>query len=185
MESFYIELNEMSHKKPRIIKLWIIGAAVLVVLLVLSFVFFASKGYRVVWLLLAAAIYLGIYIYYAYITYNAKMYIQADEFALEYKFGLISRTVNTYMWDTVSKVRLGPAYLAFYKRTGKERWLASAGCHTPRWSRLKIKFARYASTRESPARRPISPRLRNRLPASNGMVPLPSCCFCWRNYWVC
>jgi Ca2+/Na+ antiporter len=121
MESFYIELNEMSHKKPRIIKLWIIGAAVLVVLLVLSFVFFASKGYRVVWLLLAAAIYLGIYIYYAYITYNAKMYIQADEFALEYKFGLISRTVNTYMWDTVSKVRLGPAYLAFYKRTGKRK----------------------------------------------------------------
>lgn len=121
MESFYIELNEMSHKKPRIIKLWIIGAAVLIVLLVLSFIFFASKGYRVVWLLLAAAIYLGIYIYYAYITYTAKMYIQADEFALEYKFGLISRTVNTYMWDTVSKVRLGPAYLAFYKRTGKRK----------------------------------------------------------------
>lgn len=121
MESFYIELNEMSHKKPRIIKLWIIGAAVLVLLMVLSFVFFAGKGYRVVWLLLAAAIYLGIYIYYAYITYTAKMYIQADEFALEYKFGLISRTVNTFMWDTVSKVRLGPAYLAFYKRTGKRK----------------------------------------------------------------
>ncbi|MGE0078842.1 MAG: hypothetical protein AB7S48_13365 [Bacteroidales bacterium] len=121
MESFFIDLNEMAHKKSKLYKVWAFGALMFVVFGVGSSMLLKDKFGGAMWPVIVMAVYLLLYIYYAWTTYNAKLYVQADEYAVEFSFGMIKRTAEIIIWDTVTKVKLGPTYVAFFKRTGKRK----------------------------------------------------------------
>jgi hypothetical protein len=120
MDSFYIDLNEMTNKKPRIIRLWLIGAVVFALLFVVSFVILSNRNHEVKWYYVAGIVYLGLYIYFAWSAYNNKLYIQSDNFALEYKFGLLARSTKSIMWATIVKIKVGPTYISFFKKSGRK-----------------------------------------------------------------
>lgn len=121
MESFYIDLNEMTNKKAKLFRILIIGAIIFIVLAVLS-IFLMGEEYKSAEVpFIIMGVYFLLYIYYAWYTSKAKLYIQADEYAVEYSFGMIKRTSEIIIWDTIVKVKLGPTYVAFFKRTGKRK----------------------------------------------------------------
>lgn len=121
MDSFYIDLNEMSSKKPRIKRLLLFGACLCLGLFLSSLSILISFNSRLEWVFLIAVLYLALYIYYAWITYKAELFVKADSSIFEYKFGLLKNSKNIIMWDVVSKVRLGPAYVAFFKKSGRRK----------------------------------------------------------------
>ncbi|HPD95239.1 MAG: hypothetical protein H6537_06665 [Bacteroidales bacterium] len=124
MKEFFIDLNEMPLKKSKLYRMWIIGALVLIVLVIASFFIFDIKSVKTGWPMLLPLFYLSVYIYYAWYTYKLKLYIRGDEFAVEYKFGMLAQSVNTIIWDTVTKVKFGPTYVTFFKKSGKARKIA-------------------------------------------------------------
>lgn len=119
MEQFSIELNEISHKKAKLIRLWVGGAIVLIALIILSIKFAVDK-LTMFEMVAPTVVYISIYIYLAHRSYNAHIYIKSDEHAVVYKFGVLRKTVKSVIWDTITRVKLGPTYIAFYKRTGKK-----------------------------------------------------------------
>lgn len=73
------------------------------------------------WFLLIASFYFGLYIYYAWITYKADLFIKGNDSYFEYKFGLLKNSKNFIYWEIVRKVKIGPAYIAFFKKSGRKR----------------------------------------------------------------
>lgn len=124
MESFYVDLNEMSHKKTKLFRIWAFGAIFFIILAVLSFILLRNQFGRALLTVLIMAVYFTLYIYFAWITYKAKLYIQADRYTLKYSFGMIKQSAESIMWDTIVRVKLGPTYVAFFKRTGKRKVVA-------------------------------------------------------------
>lgn len=121
MESFYIDLNEMTNKKTKLYKILAIGAVVFIALAVISILLLGDKFKKAEVPFIVMGVYFALYIYYAWFTSRAKLYIQADEYAVEYSFGMLKRTAEIIIWDTIVKVKLGPTYIAFFKRTGKRK----------------------------------------------------------------
>jgi hypothetical protein len=101
----------------------------LLIILALSFVATSAAVYFLflkndnpnLWILIGWPVYLLFYIYFAFVGYNTKMFINADDFALEYQFGFFSKVPDKLIWETIIKVKLGFTYIAFYKRTGKRK----------------------------------------------------------------
>lgn len=118
MDTFSIELNEIGHKKSKLIRLWVSGAIILIASMVLSFYLIGNDLTRLA-VLIPIVLEVAIYIYFAFVTYNAHVYIQSDAYALEYKFGMLSKTPKSIIWETITKVKIGPTYIAFFKRSGK------------------------------------------------------------------
>ncbi|BDX38562.1 hypothetical protein CYCD_19170 [Tenuifilaceae bacterium CYCD] len=121
MKTFFIDLNEMAHKKSKLYKVWAFGALMFVVFGVGTSMLLKDKVDGAMWPIIIMSAYLLLYIYYAWVTYKAKLYIQADDYAVEYSFGMIKRTAEIIIWDTIVKVKLGPTYVAFFKRSGKRK----------------------------------------------------------------
>ncbi|NVO09716.1 MAG: hypothetical protein HXX16_07140 [Bacteroidales bacterium] len=121
MTSFYVDLNEASSKKPRIRRLLIFGATICLGFILFSlsiFLFFRSS---LEWFFLVAGLYLVLYLYYAWVTYKTSLFVKADTVCFEYKFGSLKGSKSAILWDVVSKVKLGPAYVAFYKKSGRRK----------------------------------------------------------------
>lgn len=142
MESFYIDLNEMSHKKSKLYRIWAFGAIFFIVLAILSFTLLKKQLGSAQVSILIMAVYFLLYVYYAWITYKAKLYIQADEYAIEYSFGMIKQSAESIMWDTIVKVKLGPTYVAFFKRTGKRKVVALGWLPYTKVVEIKDKIAK-------------------------------------------
>ncbi len=124
MISFYVDLNEASSKKPRIRRLLIFGAAICLGFMLLSlsiFLFFRSS---LEWFFLVAGLYLALYLYYAWVTYKTSLFVKADKVCFEYKFGSLKGSKSAILCDVVSRVKLGPAYVAFYKKVGSAELVA-------------------------------------------------------------
>jgi len=121
METFNIDLNEMSSKKPRVKRQLIFGAFICLAFLLSSLSILLSINSPIEWILLMVAVYIALYIYYTYIAFKADLYIKANSSGLEYKFGLIKSSKNSISWDVVMKVRFGPAYIAIYKKSGRRK----------------------------------------------------------------
>lgn len=121
MESFYIDLNEMTNKKSKLFRILIYGAIIVILLAVLSIFLLGEKSKTAEVPFIIMVVYFALYLYYAWYTSKAKLYIQADEYAVEYSFGMIKRTSELVIWDTIVKVKLGPTYVAFFKRSGKRK----------------------------------------------------------------
>ena len=121
MESFYVDLNETSSKKPKIRKLLIFGAIVCLTFIPFSLSVFLTIENSLGWFFLASAFYIALYFYFTWLTYKTVLFIKADTYRFEYKFGLLNRSKNILVWDTISKVKIGPAYIRFFKRSGRRR----------------------------------------------------------------
>jgi hypothetical protein len=101
----------------------------LLIILALSFVATSATAYFLflkndnpnLWILAGWGIYFLLYIYFAFVGYNTKMFINADNFALEYQFGFFKKVPEKLIWETITKVKLGFTYIAFYKKTGKRK----------------------------------------------------------------
>lgn len=114
-------MNEISTKKVRIVRLLVFGAIVCLVFVALSIFVFLKFKTSLEWIFFISAIYIALYFYFAWITYKSKLFIKADRDGIDFKFSIRSNSKNYFLWDSVSKVRIGYAYLAFYKKSGRRR----------------------------------------------------------------
>lgn len=119
MEPFKINLNQMAETSGRYKRFLISLALVLVIVSIISFILLSHKHSSKEWILLPFGIYALLFIYFAYVGYRAKIYFSADEFAIEYQFGFFMKTPTAIMWAVVNKVRIGPTYITFFKKSGK------------------------------------------------------------------
>jgi len=121
MNNFYVDLNEVSSKKPRIIRLLIFGALVCLSFTLSSFSIFMKLSTSLEWIFLIVSIYLALYIYFAWLTVTTKLFIKADGNGIAFKFGIRSSSASYFIWDSITKVRIGYAYIAFYKKSGRRK----------------------------------------------------------------
>jgi hypothetical protein len=118
---FKIDLDEYSSKKPRIIRLLIYGAFICLSLIAISFsISLAFRSYFEN-LLFITSIYLALYIYFAWITFKTKLFVRADDKGIVFKFGYHESSKNFIFWDSINGVRIGYAYITFYKKSGKQK----------------------------------------------------------------
>ena len=121
MEPFSINLNQMAEKGGRYKRLLIILTVIFLAISLGTFFILYSKDDPKEWIFLAFAIYSLVFVYFGYVGYKAEMFINANDYALEYQFGFFKKVPQKIIWETVTKVKLGPTYLAFYKKTGKRK----------------------------------------------------------------
>lgn len=139
MTNFYIDLNEYSSKKPRIIRLLIFGAIVCLGFTITSFVFFLTLKSSLEWFFLLAAIYLALYIYFAWITFKTKLFIKADNNGMDFKFGIRAYSNDFIIWDSIQKVIIGPAYIRINKKSGKRKKIYLGWLHYSKVLEVKEK----------------------------------------------
>lgn len=135
MTYFNLDLNEYSKRKPRVIRLLIMGALVCLGFTIASLAIFLTLKSSLEWFFLIAAIYLALYIYFAWIAFKTKLYVKADENGIVFKFGIRENTKDFIIWDSIKKLRVGPAYVAFLKKSGK-------------WKRIQLGWLHYTSVIE-------------------------------------
>ncbi|HRW63313.1 MAG TPA: hypothetical protein P5132_07480 [Bacteroidales bacterium] len=121
MEPCSINLNQMSDKGSRYKRLLLILALIFLVTSALTFWLLSINNNPNEWIFLGLGVYFLLFIYFGYVGYNAKMFINCDDFALEYQFGFFSKVPDKIIWETLTKVKLGFTYVAFYKKTGKRK----------------------------------------------------------------
>lgn len=121
MEPCSINLNQMADKGSRYKRLISILAIIFLLTSAIIFWIFYKKDNPIEWIFLGLGVYFLLFIYFAYVGYNAKMFINCDDFALEYQFGFFKKVPDKIIWETLTKVKLGFTYLAFYKKSGKRK----------------------------------------------------------------
>jgi len=121
MESFSINLKEMVDKGGRYKRLLIVLAIIFLATSLAAFFIFFSKDDPKEWIFLGFAVYALVFFYFGYVGYKSEMFINGDDHALEYQFGFFKKVPEKVIWQTITKVKLGPTYIAFYKRTGKRK----------------------------------------------------------------
>ena len=141
MEPFSFNLNQTADKGARYKRLLII----LTVLFLLSssavyFLFFRKTDLNI-WILIGWAIYFLLFIYFGFVGYNSKMFINGDDFALEYQFGFFTKVPDKIIWETITKVKLGFTHITFYKKTGKRKVLELGWLHYTQVKDIKNKIS--------------------------------------------
>ena len=121
METFSINLHEMTDKGGRYKRLIIFLALIFIVTSALVIWLLYKENNSNGWIFLGLGIYFLMYIGFGFVGYNAKMFINSDDYALEYQFGFFSKVPDKIIWETITKVKLGFTYIAFYKKTGKRK----------------------------------------------------------------
>lgn len=121
MKTYYIDLNEITRKRARTIKLLAIGAGVCILLIIVTFLVFLKYKSSLEWPLLFQTVYLSFYIYFAWIALKSKIYIKADGNGIVFKFGIRNRSKDHIIWEAVSKIKIGPTYITFFKKSGKRK----------------------------------------------------------------
>jgi len=129
MKNFNIDLNEYSSKKPRIIRLLFFGAIVCLSFILLSLSFFLTFKGPLEWFFLVLAVYLALYIYFAWVSYKTKLYVKADENGIMFKFGVLAYSNDFIIWDSITRVIIGPTYISFFKKSGKRRRIQLGWLH--------------------------------------------------------
>lgn len=120
MESFSISLSEMEDKGKRFKRLLIILTSIFLATSISAYFLFYKNSPNI-WIFFGFGIYLLLYIYFGYVGYNKKMFVNSDDFAIEYQFGFFSKVPDKIIWETITKVKLGFTYIAFHKKTGKRK----------------------------------------------------------------
>ena len=119
MEPFRINLNQMAETSGRYRRFLIILSVLFIAAATVSFLILNQQDDPKEWIFLAFGIYGLGFIYFAFAGRKAKIYFSADEFAIEYQFGFFMKTPTAIMWDVIDKVRIGPTYITFFKKSGK------------------------------------------------------------------
>lgn len=123
MEPFKINLNQMAETSGRYRRFLLILALILVIVSAVIFVIFDHKNDPKEWIFLSFSFIAIMYIYFAYVGYVAKIFISADDFAIEYQFGFFMKTPTAIIWEVIDKVRIGPTYITFLKKSGRDKKL--------------------------------------------------------------
>jgi len=110
----------MEDKGKRFKRLLIILTSAFLATTILAYFLFYKNSPNI-WIFLGFGVYLLLYVYFGYVGYNKKMFVNGDDFALEYQFGFFSKVPDKIIWETVTKVKLGFTYIAFYKKTGRRK----------------------------------------------------------------
>gem|GEM_PF-244553 len=121
MEPFSINLNQMEERGGRYKRYLLTLGIIFIVISVISFLLLHKKEGTSLWVFLPIVIYILLFIYFAYVGYKTKTFINGDDHALEYQFGFFKKVPEKIIWQTLSKVKLGPTYITFTKRTGKKK----------------------------------------------------------------
>jgi Ca2+/Na+ antiporter len=121
MNSFFVDLNDLSIKKPRIRRFLVLGAILCFVLMIASIALFLTFQSSLGWFVVMFATYFVFYVYYAWMSHKANLYVKADSTGFDYKFGLLKRSNNYIMWATISRIKIGPAYIRFIKKSGRRK----------------------------------------------------------------
>ena len=121
MEPCSINLNQMEDKGNRYKRLLITLASVFLVTAAITFWILYKNNNSIEWIVLGLGIYFLLFIYFGYVGYNTKMFINCDDFAIEYQFGFFKKVPEKIIWETLTKVKLGFTYIAFFKKTGKRK----------------------------------------------------------------
>lgn len=121
MTSFNIDLNEYSSKKPRVVRLLIFGAIICLAFTLSSLAIFLTLKSSLEWFFLIVAVYVALYIYFGWITFKTKLFVKADSKGIVFKFGIRTSFNDFIVWETVKKVRIGYAYITFFKKSGRRR----------------------------------------------------------------
>ena len=122
MKSFSINLNQMADKGSRYKKLLFTLALIFLITSAIIFWILYRKENPIEWIFLGLGVYFLLFMYFGYVGYNTKMFINVDDFAFEYQFGFFKKVPGKIIWETVTKVKLGFTYIAFFKRTGKKQY---------------------------------------------------------------
>jgi hypothetical protein len=122
MEPFSIILNQTEEKGSKFKRF----AALLSLIFVVTGVtiYFLSHIISPTLLYIFLALYLLQLIYFFYLLFagsRAKIFISGDDYALEYQFSMMRKVPDQVIWETLKKVRLGPTYISFIKRSGKKK----------------------------------------------------------------
>lgn len=121
MEPFSINLNEMTDKGGRYKRLIIIMSIIYIVTSAIAFWLLYRIDSLNFGLFIGFGAYLLFFIYFGFVGYNAKMYINNDDFAFEYQFGFFSKVPEKIIWETITKVKLSFTHITFFKKTGKRK----------------------------------------------------------------
>jgi hypothetical protein len=121
MEAFTLNLNQSEEKGKRFKKFILLLAVIYIISSGILFYISFKKGNPIEWIFLINIIYGALLVLTGYWGHKRKFYINGDDYALEYQFGFFSKVPEKIIWQTIKKVRIGPAYVAFYKRTGKRK----------------------------------------------------------------
>jgi hypothetical protein len=121
MEAFTLNLNQSEEKGKRFKKFILLLAVIYIISSGILFYISFKKGNPIEWIFLIFIVYAAVLVFTGYWGHKRKFYISGDDYALEYQFGFFSKVPEKIIWQTIKKVRIGPAYVAFYKRTGKRK----------------------------------------------------------------
>lgn len=121
MDAFAINLNSTAKKGGKYRRFLVITSSILILLFIVTAAIFFGYGVFNKWLLILYGVYIISYFYALLASYDAKIYIKADKYALSYHFAYYRRAPTVIVWNTVKRVKLGPTYLEFFKLSGKSK----------------------------------------------------------------
>ena len=119
MESFKIDLNQTSESSGRYKRFLVIMAVSLIVVSAISFAILYNKHKTSEWIFVLLGIYALAFLYFALAGHKAKLFFGATDFAIEYQFGFFKKRPKAIIWETLTKIKLGPTYIIFFKKSGK------------------------------------------------------------------
>ena len=121
MESFNINLNKSSAKEDRLKKYLLIISFVLLFLMLITYGILYINNVRNEWTYILLGFYVAAYIYFAFQGQKTNLYINADTTVLEYQLGYYRRAPIAILWQSIKRVKIGPTYVAFYKKSNKRK----------------------------------------------------------------
>ncbi len=125
MEPFSINLNEAEEKGAKFKRFAILLTLIFSITGVIIYLLSHIVGQTLLFIFLGLfMLQLGYFLYLLFAGSRTKIFINADDYALEYQFSMLRKVPEQIIWQTIKKVRLGPTYMAFFKRSGKKKVIA-------------------------------------------------------------
>jgi hypothetical protein len=122
MDSFSINLSEAEEKGGKFKRFFALLGIILIVSWLAIFALYHIVNKTLFFVILAGnALQVLYFIYLLFSGYKTKMFINSDDYALEFQFSMVKKVPEQVIWQTLKKIRIGPTYIAFYKRTGKRK----------------------------------------------------------------
>ena len=147
MEPFKINLNQSSETGNKYKRFIITLAVVYILSCFAAFLIFYLKEDPIEWVFVGAAVWGLIMAYFAYIGYKAQLYFSSDDYAIEYQFGFLVKTPTAIIWETIRKVKLGPTYMTFFKRSGKGKKISLGWLPYAKVIEVKDKIKQFADAK--------------------------------------
>lgn len=125
MEPFSINLNEAEEKGAKFKRFAILLTLIFAITGIIIYLLSHIVGQTLLFIFLGLyMLQLGYFLYLLFAGSRTKIFINADDYALEFQFSMLRKVPEQIIWQTIKKVRLGPTYMAFFKRSGKKKVIA-------------------------------------------------------------